>query len=677
MGSGERKNRMHLLLLLLAAVLMMCLPDTAEAATGKGPSWGTVMDEGDPLPDSVDEGASLPGSPEEENGFTEQDLQRDYLIKGYDIHMVVNENNTFDMTETITAHFNEPKHGIYRKLPLRNEVRRQDGTESRNHVKIKDISVDHPYETEKDGDMLNVRIGSASTTVTGDVTYVIRYNYNIGKDPLDQKDELYYNLIGTGWEAPMGGITFTIELPKEFDEKKLGFSYGPAGTVQTEAVEYTVKGRTITGRLNTVLYPGEAFTVRCELPEGYFVGAGFENRALDAVCFSLPVLFLIIAVLIWRKYGKDDIVVETVEFYPPDGINSLEAGFLYKGSADGTDVVSLLIYLADKGYLSIEETEEKKLIGKKKGFRIHKLKDYDGNDENERKFMKGLFKGSKVEVTSGDLYNEFYVTKNQILANVANKKNVARVFEKQSSWKGLVLFLMAVASFVLICVPPILTYEEPDMLWATLFPLIGFGIMFSTIFSGKGKGDSVKRKGGCSTIFFGCIFGIAFGAAPMIGLIIPLLLEDKIQLIGFLVGIGCCIGIVICFVFLPKRTPYGSRMLGRLRGFRNFLEVAEKQQLEMLVQEDPQYFYHILPYTYVLGVSDKWISKFESILTEAPDWYVGRYDPYTFGGFMDRTMETATRSMTSSPSESSGGSGGGGGGGFSGGGSGGGGGGAW
>ena len=44
-----------------------------------------------------------------------------------------------------------------------------------------------------------------------------------------------------------------------------------------------------------------------------------------------------------------------MEFYPPEGYNSAEVGFLYEGTADTKDIISLLIYLADKGYLKIEE----------------------------------------------------------------------------------------------------------------------------------------------------------------------------------------------------------------------------------------------------------------------------------------------------------------------------------
>ena len=116
--------------------------------------------------------------------------------------------------------------------------------------------------------------------------------------------------------------------------------------------------------------------------------------------------------------------------------------------------------------------------------------------------------------------------------------------------------------------------------------------------------------------------------------------------------------------------------MGKLKGFKNFLETAEKDKLEAMVMQDPSYFYNILPYTYVLGVSDKWIKKFETISLQAPSWYDSPtgFNVVAFGSFMNNTMTSAQKSMSSSPSSSSGGSSGGG---SSGGGSGGGGGGSW
>ena len=48
----------------------------------------------------------------------------EYVINNYDINIVVNENNTLKITEKIGAYFNVDKHGIFRKIPLRNIVQK-------------------------------------------------------------------------------------------------------------------------------------------------------------------------------------------------------------------------------------------------------------------------------------------------------------------------------------------------------------------------------------------------------------------------------------------------------------------------------------------------------------------------------------------------------------------------
>ena len=66
----------------------------------------------------------------------------------------------------------------------------------------------------------------------------------------------------------------------------------------------------------------------------------------------------------------------------------------------------------------------------------------------------------------------------------------------------------------------------------------------------------------------------------------------------------------------------------------------------MLVNENSTYFYDILPYTYVLGVSNKWIKKFESINVNPPTWY--NYSD-SIDIFMTSTMNTFNYIMTASP----------------------------
>lgn len=135
---------------------------------------------------------------------------------------------------------------------------------------------------------------------------------------------------------------------------------------------------------------------------------------------------------------------------------------------------------------------------------------------------------------------------------------------------------------------------------------------------------------------------------------------------------------------------YGCELVGKIRGFRNFLDLAEKEKLEELVNENPEYFYDILPYAYSLNLSSKWIKKFESIAMMPPEWY-SSYDNsiplYELNDRLDSAILSTHRAMTYMPKSSidsnspfDGGSSDNwtsGGGGFSGGGSGGGGGGSW
>lgn len=610
----------------------------------------------------------------------------DYVIDQYNIDIVVNENNTLDITEDITAYFNTPKHGIFRFIPLQNTITRLDGTTSKNRTQVTNVQVNHEYTKSILNQNYRLQIGSPTDTVLGKEFYKIQYTYNLGKDSSKDYDELYYNLIGTEWDTVIGNVTFSITMPKEFDSNQLGFSSGKKGETDNDNISYMVNGQTIVGDYQGILDVGEGLTVRFELPEGYFVGAGLSWNWQDFIFFFIPVLFLLICIWLWYRYGRDDKVVETVEFYPPENFNSLEIGFLYKGKAEEQDVISLLIYLANKGYLKIEETEEKSLFFKTKGFKLIKLKEYDGNNPNERLFLEGIFKQylpnekGQIEVSLTSLYNNFYLTMKQILSNINQKENRDKIFEKSASKKKVIMIIMMIVSYCLITILPILTYGDMDILVvALLFPSIGFAVLMYMLFGGTKTVyvNGIATHSSCFTKIFGLVWGGFFGGIPWIGIVLPVLLQDVIYLVGYLVGIGCIIGMWFCLRYLPKRTPYGNQILGKIKGFKHFLEIAEKEKLEAMVIKNPTYFYDILPYTYVLGVSDKWIKKFEMISMQAPAWYSSSsaFTMASFGTFINSTMNSAQSAMSSSPSSSSRGSSSGGG--FSGGGSGGGGGGSW
>ena len=618
----------------------------------------------------------------------------DYVIDKYDVNVKVNEDNSFYIEETITAYFNKSKHGIYRTIPIDNTIKRLDGTTSYNKAQVQILSVNDNYQKISSDEEFEIKIGSANTTHIGEKTYVIKYNYNLGKDPVKHYDELYFNIIGNEWDTVIGNVTFTVTMPKAFDQSKLGFSSGKKGSTDNSKIDYSVDENKISGSYNGILEVGEGITIRCELPEGYFISP--KRNPLSYILYLIPIIFLLISIFIWYRFGRDDKAIETVEIYPPEGFNSLEVGFLYKGRANQKDVISLLIYLANKGYIKIAETDENQSSTKTKEFKITKLKDYDGTNENEKLFLNGLFtrypsKESMSEnsnelpkpylvneVTLEDLDSVFESTLYKILYNVNKEENKNKIIYPNSTSKIKIIVTLIAITFWFITFPAVYTYGEFPGLTNLIIPCINFSYGFYLLIDKDGTIFQYSKNAHLNSIIIGIIIGL-FGWLCWTLSLKPFLIQDRFYFVYYIIGLICVAGMVICIKYLPKRTPYGHKILGKIKGFKSYLETTEKEKLEAMVLENPTYFYDILPYIYVLDVSDKWIKNFESIALNKPEWYDSdsTFDVSSIETFMSSTIDLFCADNTSSDFSSSSSSSSSSGGGMSGGGSGGGGGGSW
>lgn len=594
----------------------------------------------------------------------------DYVINNYDVNIIVNENNTFDVTETIETTFNVSKHGIFRTIPLKNYVKRLDGSSSKNRTQITNLKVSDTYTISRENSNLKIKIGSVDKTVTGNKTYTIKYTYNLGKDPLKNIDEVYYNLIGTEWDTIINKVNFSVTMPKEYDSSKLGFSAGQYGSDNNDIVQYEVNGNVISGFTTEPLNKEEGLTIRLELPEGYFVGAGLEYNIMDYLPFTIPIVLFTIAFLLWLFVGRKNVIVKSIEFYPPEKLNSLDVALIHNSIAQPKDVTSLLIYLASKGYIKIEEESSS-------NFRIVKMKSYDGYNENEKEFMRGLFRYNNI-VRMSDLYNNFYTTSNSILRKENDTRNKKKYFESFALTMKNLLNILCLIAFAIITAMPIYTYGNiMDIPVTVIFSTITFkiisDILLSIIIPDYGDCNRTASK------ILAQIWIIGFSAFAWIGVVLPALQQDTICIIGYIIGIICIMGTMIFNRYLRCWNNDGIRIEGKIKGFKEFLETAEKSRLESLVEENPTYFYDILPYAYVLNVSDKWIENFELISMAPPEWLRtnNSFNSRTLNRFMNSTMSGFTRNMNGKQSSSSSSSGHSSGGGFSGGGSGGGGGGSW
>ncbi len=142
------------------------------------------------------------------------------------------------------------------------------------------------------------------------------------------------------------------------------------------------------------------------------------------------------------------------------------------------------------------------------------------------------------------------------------------------------------------------------------------------------------------------------------------------------------------FAIIMKRpTMRGRKLLDQMLGFKDFLEIAEKDELNLRnpPEKTPQLFESYLPYALALDVDQQWAERFAALLVSVrdtdgrpyiPGWYSGSWSTSNLTSNTSKLsggLNTAISSSVTPPGSSSGG----GGGGFSGGGGGGGGGGGW
>lgn len=581
--------------------------------------------------------------------------EEEYYFPKYQVHALVKKDATVEITENITVYFNQEKHGIYRDIPTKSVIKRDEGNHT-YYIGIQDISVEGaPYETTSEGDDLRLIIGEEDKTVMGEQDYVIRYTLDLGDDGTKAYDELYLNLLPTDRTVPIVDGSFELTFEKEADLSGIQVYSGAAGNIDSGSYTAIVEGTTVTGQNQEILKAGENLTVHLQMEDGYFEGARKINPVPGRVVLALSAalfLFILIRTLWNRRKTKPEI---KTEYYPPDGMTSAEMGYILDGNVDNRDVISLIVWLADRGYLAIEETEKGIVLQKKE-------KTAEGLPEHVKIFYDLLFK-KKETVKVWKLDEKFLKVIDK------TRKAIGLEFKKEKS-------LFSAKTIV----------EHICCLCAAM-GLSAAGFAYN---NGYGK------YSGAGGVFL-CGFLVLTLSAILYFLLQWLNQRVGKKRLGFLISAvvmlvfvlfchlafygDCAYGAVMDATFLLAMgsafslglqrwdTPYRRDLMGRILGFREFIKNGELFQLNSLAKENPSYFFHTLPYAWALNLTDKWVKKFEEIPLEEPDWWVTYHSNYyaLYGihhmtnsiktGF-DSTMEkinTAAASQGSSGSGSIGG----------------------
>ena len=312
----------------------------------------------------------------------------------YQVSLKVEKDNSYMARETIAVRFDEYRHGIYRYIPDRGRIvlAKEDG-EPRYipyYADVDLIMTNEKAQTEEENGNQVFRFGDEDQTVTGGV-YDFAFHYR----PVTQEgyEDFYYNIFPTGWQNEIpAGSSFVIRFPEEFPHELLEFYCGSYGEQKAgeDVLTLSWDKNTVTGVLTESLPVGSGLTGYADMPEGYFTDVT-SAKHLSLWLAAVPAVILAVILLLFFLLGRDEPVYPSIQYYPPDDLDSAAVGYIVDGSVSDQDVISLIVYWADKGYMKILEDKGEKIT-------FVKMKDLPENaPDYERKIFDGIF-GKKAAV---------------------------------------------------------------------------------------------------------------------------------------------------------------------------------------------------------------------------------------------------------------------------------------
>ena len=229
----------------------------------------------------------------------------DYTIDNYSIDMVVQKNNSFDVTEKVTVQYFRAIRGFNLNIPIN------------NNAKIEKIKVNDSFEEDLKKDYLELKIGSKNNMVSGTKDYSINYSYVAGTDENKGKDVFYFKLMDDKFSVPLNSFNFNIAMPKKFDKSKIKFLNANNDKIPSDDVTYSVNDSTISGEINNASSYLDGLIIRIELNDGYFS----KYNPIYIAGYILPALLILIIIVFYLQYKKGN---NRSELFKKDLLTSLE-----------------------------------------------------------------------------------------------------------------------------------------------------------------------------------------------------------------------------------------------------------------------------------------------------------------------------------------------------------------
>ncbi len=588
-------------------------------------------------------------------------------ILSYQSNIEIDQDGSMTVRETIRVRTERKKinHGIYRDFPT--DYKDHYGHSYKVLFDVVNVVRDGHQEDFHFGFRSNGRrvyMGNKNDYLQpGEHEYTLTYRTNRQLGFFEDYDELYWNVTGNNWEFPILNASASIHLPRFIaqSEIKTEAYTGVKGSREKAYTEQISSDGTVVFQTTRILHPGEGFTIVTGWPKGVINEPGTiekviwllgDNRSLIVLASGMIVLLLYYGIA-WHYYGRDPkkgVIIP--QYLPPKDFSPASIHYIWNMGYNYDAFSTALINMAVKGFIEIEAQDSGYILRKKRGNAGAKLA------PGENAILNHLFKqgSDTIELNEENSY--------KIRGAIAvHKKSILRDYAKLYFTKNRGLFGVGVLLTIAIVVSAIAQFQQiPQMIFGgILTALFSFSIPINLLFL-KGAWDEYRNR--CSSTLV-LLFAVMMGIFHLVFLFIYAIFTS----VGFTLMALLIVATTAFFAeWLKAPTRAGRSLLDKLEGFKLYLEVAEKDELNLKhpLKKTPELFEMYLPYALALGVENNWAKRFAKIFEQLnrkgqgfqPTWYRGdnwnHFNPIVVAQSISNDFSSAITSAASPPNSSSG-----------------------
>jgi hypothetical protein len=529
----------------------------------------------------------------------------DFAISDFDAVIEVHEDASFTVTEVITGVFFAPRHGLTRTIPV--GYTRDDRTDQFIKLDVERVRLNgekEEYETRMSGPYTEIRIGEKDKTMDGPFRYEIVYRVRRAMLYHDLEDELYWNVTGDVWKGGIQSATATVLINGVAeDDLSVNCYTGKSGSTAEDCA-------TVVERGTVRVHANDFLTLSVRFPKNVVREPGTLEQSWwwlqDNWGFALaafaPLAALVILFGAWLRTGRDPKPGTVVAEYEPP---------------EG-------LRPAEVGTLLDAQLHHRDFSATIVDLAVRGYVRIEEVEFRTLEVRRANFKLHKLKVPD-DALERFERVLLIVLfgayefIDLSQESGKERLAAARKQVRREIYAGMAAEQFFI---------KNPQEVRA-MYSGLGGMLFFVAYVIGKGVEEP-----------------------QMIALTMSLMLT------GF-----------ICILFaaiMPKKTEKGALAFAQARGFKLFLETAERDRLKWQAEEG--LFEKFLPYAIVFGVVDRWSKVFAEAHMAPPAWYAGNFAAFNATALSDRVEAFSELSGKVSAPKSSRGRGGRVGGGFGGGG---------